>query len=172
MEEEISHEKRILNEAFITWYNSRYYELIASELLAKWEMVDRFIQIGIILTATGGTVAGWQLWNQPGMKIVWSVLCGIVSFMAIMHKVFCVVDKIKVWLEVKQSFTMIKNQMEILRYEVKVSVKKIITILIKLDFRKFYATSKILFILINLFILLKEGKIRLKSLMIFLQLIL
>ncbi|MEW6609962.1 MAG: hypothetical protein AB1414_21370, partial [bacterium] len=46
------------------------------------------------------------------------------------------------------------------------------SIFYKLDFRKFYATSKILFILINLFILLKEGKIRLKSLMIFLQLIL
>ncbi|MEW6618605.1 MAG: hypothetical protein AB1422_04545 [bacterium] len=42
----------------------------------------------------------------------------------------------------------------------------------ELDFRKFYATSKVLFILINLFILLKDGKIRLQSLMIFLQLIL
>ncbi len=124
MEKDISDEKKILNEAFITWYNARYKELVASELLVIWERIDAFIQIGIAVTAAGSGVAGWQLWNIPEMKIVWAVISGIISLMAIGHKVFCIADKIKVWYEAKQSFAMIKNQLEILRYEVKVSFKE------------------------------------------------
>jgi len=117
-----SEKEIILNDAFNTWFNSRYKELIASELLQKWKMVDTFCQIGIALTAAGSAIAGWQFWEKAEMKIVWSAISGMISLAAVGHKGFRVVDKVKIWSEATQAFTMLKNQLETLRFEVNTSL--------------------------------------------------
>jgi len=101
-----------------------FKDLISSELLEKWQLVDTLVQIGIALTASGSAVAGWQLWEKPEMKIVWIVISCIISLVALSHKGFRVTDKIKTWGESKKAFTMLRNQLEILRYEVNTSFGK------------------------------------------------
>ena len=120
---ELTREQMFLNEAFITWYNSRYKELVASALLERWQRTDTVIQTAIAATTAGSAVAGWQLWAMPGMRMVWTSICGIASLMIVGHRVLRVVDKVKVWSEARQAFTMLKNQMETLRYEAKTSFK-------------------------------------------------
>jgi hypothetical protein len=121
MDNNLSPRETLLNDAFKTWFNSRYQELISSELLEKWQLVDTFAQIGIALAASGSAVAGWQLWEKPAMKVAWAVISGAVSIVALCHKGFRVTDKIRIWSESKKAFTMLRNQLEILRYEVDAS---------------------------------------------------
>ncbi len=124
MNNNLSQQEIVLNNAFITWYNSRYKELISAELLAKWQLVDTFTQIGTALTASGSAIAGWQFWDKPEMKVAWVFISGMISIIAICHKAFRVTDKIKIWSESNKAFTMIRNQLEILRYEVNVAFNK------------------------------------------------
>lgn len=124
MNNNLSPQEIVLNDAFKTWFNSRYQELISSELLEKWQLVDTFVQIGIALAASGSAVAGWQLWEKPAMKIVWAVVSGAVSVIALCHKGFRVTDKVRIWSESRKAFTMLRNQLEILRYEVNTSFEK------------------------------------------------
>lgn len=124
MNNNLSPQEIVLNDAFKTWLNSRYQELISSELLEKWQLLDTFVQIGIALTASGSAVAGWQLWERPEMKVAWVIISGVISVIAFCHKGFRVTDKIKIWSESKKAFTMIRNQLEILRYEVSASFEQ------------------------------------------------
>lgn len=124
MTNNLSPREIVLNDAFKTWFNSRYQELISSELLERWQLVDTFVQIGIALAASGSAVAGWQLWEKPAMKIVWAVVSGAVSVIAFCHKGFRVTDKVRIWSESRKAFTMLRNQLEILRHEVNVSFEQ------------------------------------------------
>lgn len=124
MNNNLSPQEILLNDAFETWFNWGYQELISSELLEKWQLVDTFVQIGIALAASGSAVAGWQLWEKPAMKVAWAVVSGAVSIIALCHKGFQVTDKIRIWSEAKKAFTMLKNQLEILRYEVNTSFEQ------------------------------------------------
>ncbi len=124
MSNNLSPQEIMLNDAFKTWFNSRYQELISSELLENWQLVDTFVQIGIAVTASGSAIAGWQLWERPEMKVAWAIVSGIISVLAFCHKGLRVTDKVKIWSESKKAFTMLRNQLEILRYEVDASFEK------------------------------------------------
>ncbi len=124
MGNQLLQKEMILNDAFNIWWNSRYKELIASGLIKKWETVDTFCQIAIALTAVGSGIAGWHLWELPQMKIVWSVISGMIALVAICHKWFHVVDKVKIWSDTRTAFKMIKNNLETLRYQVDISFEK------------------------------------------------
>lgn len=124
MDDNLKFRQAIENDAYLTWYNSKYQELICSKLFGRWQTTDTFVQIGIALTASGSAIAGWQLWELKEMKIIWAIISGLISILAICHKVFGVTNKIKTWSESSKAYSMIKNQLEILRYDINTSFDK------------------------------------------------
>ncbi len=124
MNDKTESRKVIENDAFLTWYNSKYQEFVCSELFDKWQTTDTFVQVGIALTASGSAVAGWSFWELPKMKVIWAVLSGLISILAICHKSFGVANKIKTWSESSKAYSMIKNQLEILKFDINTSYEK------------------------------------------------
>ena len=55
------------------------------------------------------------------MKVIWTTITGLISLAALGHKGFHVVEKVKVWSEARQAFTLLKNQLETLRFEAETS---------------------------------------------------
>jgi len=124
MNEKTGLRKEIENAAFLTWYNSKYQEIVCSKIYAKWETTDTFVQVGIALTASGSAVAGWSFWELPQMKIVWAAMSALISIIAICHKSFGVASKIKIWSESSKAYSLIKNQLELLKYDINTSYEK------------------------------------------------
>lgn len=124
MADNLSPKEILINSAFKTWFNSRYQELISSELLAKWQKVDTAIQMGIAATGTGSAIAGLQLWENAEMKIVWTVLSFVISIAALWHKFFRITDKIETWSKAEKAFSVLKNQLETLKYQIDIAPKE------------------------------------------------
>ena len=116
--------KAIENDAFLTWYNSKYQEFVCSQLYEKWKTTDTFVQVGIAFTASGSAVAGWSFWELPQMKVIWAVICGLISVIAICHKSIGVASKIKIWSESSKAYSMLKNQLELLKFDINTSYEK------------------------------------------------
>ncbi len=112
------------NNAYRTWWNSKYQEFVCSKLFGKWQTTDTFVQVGIALTASGSAIAGWSLWELPEMKVIWAVMSGLISILAICHKSIGVSYKIKTWCESSKAYSMIKNQLEILKFDINTSYEK------------------------------------------------
>ena len=110
-----------INNAFITWFNSRYQELIAAALLKRWHTVDSFCQVGIAITAATSAISSWPLWTKPGMQIIWAIIGGVIALVAIGHKAIGVVDQVKTWSGAKKAFATLRNELETLRQETDMS---------------------------------------------------
>jgi hypothetical protein len=124
MDDKLTSRKAIENDAYLTWFNSKYQELVCSELFDKWQTTDTFAQIGIALTASGSAVAGWKFWELQEMKVIWAMISGLISIIAICHKSFGVTSKIKTWSESSKAYSMIKNQLELLKFDINTSYEK------------------------------------------------
>ena len=113
--------KAIENDVYFTWFNSKYQESVCSAVFHKWQTTDTFVQIGIALTASGSAVAGWSYWEIPEMKIIWGIISVSISIAAICHKAVGVTNKIKIWSESSKVYSMIKNQLEVLKFDINTS---------------------------------------------------
>jgi hypothetical protein len=57
--------------------NANFSLFIYSKKLKRWETINTAISLSLILFASGGAIAGWQMWKSKGGAWVWGVVTAI-----------------------------------------------------------------------------------------------
>jgi len=66
----------------------------------------------VALTASGSTVSGWAMWNDPELKFIWLGIAGGGAILAIIHSALSVPSRLKQWGEFKQLFAVLRVELE------------------------------------------------------------
>lgn len=90
--------------SFRTFYRTYFQELMAGALVGRWQRIDLIIVFFVAITASGSAISGGALWNQPGGKVAWATLAGIVSIASIAHAVAGVPSRLKQQEELRRAF--------------------------------------------------------------------
>jgi len=45
-----------------------------------WSRFDTVSTVLVAITASGSTIAGWALWNEPAGKFTWGIISGIANW--------------------------------------------------------------------------------------------
>ncbi|MBM3156539.1 MAG: hypothetical protein FJ004_04555 [Chloroflexi bacterium] len=83
------------NDAFYTYYDAYFEELLSDTLVQRWTRIDFIVKILVALTASGSAVAGWTLWEKPELKVVWGAISLIAAIASIFHTTALVDNFIK-----------------------------------------------------------------------------
>jgi len=99
---------------FETLYDSSFEEMVADNLITKWQLVDEITKVSAAVTASGSVVAGWALWNQEPFKVFWAVAAGLAALLVIVHAALGVPTHLKDLGERGILFTMLRLDLETL----------------------------------------------------------
>lgn len=102
-----------------TYYDCYYQEFEAELLLLRWQKFDDGVRILVALTASSSAVAGWALWNQPGLRYVWVALAGLTAVLSIVHAALSVPGRIREWGDILRVFAGLRIDCETLQFRMK-----------------------------------------------------
>lgn len=100
---------------FRVYYDVYYSEIVADELISRWQLVDDITKVLVALTASTSAVAGWTLWQQSEFKGIWAVIAGAGAIIAIVHAALSVPRRLKDWAETGSNFLSLRIDLETLR---------------------------------------------------------
>jgi hypothetical protein len=110
------------NNSFKTYYRTYFQELVAGELVGRWQRIDLVIVFFVALTASGSAISGSALWNQPGGKVAWATLAGIVSLASIAHAVAGVPSRLKQQEELRRAFAELRIDIDSFQQELTIGI--------------------------------------------------
>ncbi len=105
---------------FETYYDSYFQELSANRLLERWERFDDATKVLVALTASGSAIAGWTLWNEPGLKYVWATLAGSAAVMSVVHAALKVPERLARHFDSKSEFSGLRIALETFRHQMQI----------------------------------------------------
>ena len=106
--------------SFETFYRVYYAESLTNSLIKLWQRWDEVAKFLIAITATTSVISGWALWNQPGLKIVWSIIAGLGAIFAILHTNLKVPDRLTDLINAVQYLKGLRINLETFRYKMEV----------------------------------------------------
>lgn len=112
---------QLWNAVYETYYPSHFEEIMAEELLNRWQWVDEITKVIVALTASGSALSGWALWSQPGFRILWAILAGAGAFIAILHLSLGVPRRLNDWGEIRSVFAALRVDLQTFRYRMKIA---------------------------------------------------
>src|ERR1700733_3194558 len=71
-------------------FNTRYFEIKVSQIQSGALYLDIIVAIG---TSTTG-IAGWALWSQPALSVLWATLAGGAASLAVVKPILRLDDKL------------------------------------------------------------------------------
>jgi hypothetical protein len=98
--------------AWNTHYLVYFDEMLSDALVKRWMRIDDLVKIATAVTAGGSVIAGWTLWNQPSLKVVWAVLAGFGAVCAIVHTALGVSYRLKDYTECKNRLIRLRIELE------------------------------------------------------------
>lgn len=105
--------------SFETLYQSTFQELASEALVTRWQWIDLVTSVLVAVTASGSAVAGWTLWNAPDWKVVWGIIAGIASLLAIIHRIMGVPGRVKAQEDIRRGFSELRVELESFRQQLK-----------------------------------------------------
>lgn len=112
---------RLWEVTYKTYYASFNMEIASQNLIDKWQIVDELTKVLVALTASGSTVSGWTMWNNPNFKFLWLTIAGVGAILAILHSALSVPNRLKHWGEVKQLFAGLRVELETFMYRMTIN---------------------------------------------------
>lgn len=100
-----------------TYYDCFKMEIASEKLIDRWQIFDELTKILVALTASGSAVAGWTMWNNPQLKVVWIVIAGIGAVLSVLHSTLDVQNRLKHWGEVKQLFATLGTDLKTFMFQ-------------------------------------------------------
>ena len=111
---------RLWEATFDTYYDSYYQEILASDLIDRWQILDESAKVLVALTASGSAVSGWALWSQPGFRWLWVGVAGLSAVIAILHATLGVANRIRDWSDIWRAFGALRTDLETFRYRMEI----------------------------------------------------
>lgn len=111
----IDRRDQIWNAVYETHYDAAYQECTANKIITKWQFVDETTKVIVALTASGSAIAGWSMWQQDNMKVLWAIIAGLGALLAILHAALNVSPRLKVWGDSKRDFVGLRIDLETLK---------------------------------------------------------
>jgi hypothetical protein len=93
-------------------YDTYWQELLSEELMNFWSRFDTVSTVLVAVTASGSTIAGWALWNEPAGKVTWGIISGIAALVSVVSGALRVSTRIKEQGDLRSSFIHLRVQLE------------------------------------------------------------
>ena len=107
--------------ALETFYRVAYSESLMTSVLQKWRPVDGAIK-GIVTIATIASVmVGWMSWGTPAGKSTWLIIAGCAAFLALLHVILKISDRITDLSHNAQYFKSLRLNLERFIYDMEVN---------------------------------------------------
>jgi hypothetical protein len=107
--------------AFETYYDSYYEEIAAEDLINRYQNIDEVSKVIVVLATAGIAVSvGFDLWNQPFIKVIWTILAGIGAILAMVNMALGIPSRLHDWGEHKRCFATLRNDLATFRYRMKI----------------------------------------------------
>ena len=103
------------------WYDSYFNEIDSNRLVSRWQALDDVTKVMVALTGSGSIVAGWTLWNQPGVKFIWVTLAGASALLSIITTSLGVASRLKDWGNSKREFSVLRLGLEAILTKIKIN---------------------------------------------------
>lgn len=102
----------IWGSAFEIYYKIYYEEILFDKLIKRMQRIDAGARYLIALTASGSAVAGWSMWQNDQLRIVWLIISGITALIAIAHSTQSIPKQLKEYVEARRSFVTLRHEAE------------------------------------------------------------
>jgi hypothetical protein len=97
-----------------TYYESYFQELMCGSLGSRWATIDLTAAVLVAVTASGSAFAGLALWNTSSGRPYWAAIALTSSIVALIHGVFHVAERVKIWTDLRRTFVELRIQLETL----------------------------------------------------------
>lgn len=94
------------------YYDCYYEELLMYYLSGRWVKLDIVVRILMAITASGSTISGWALWQQPNFKAIWAIIAGITAILAILYMTLNVTEKVKLHTQAFKDFSQLRYKLQ------------------------------------------------------------
>lgn len=106
---------------FRAYYDVYYSEIVATKLIARWQIVDDTTKVLVAVTASTSAVAGWALWQQPEFKTAWTLIAGLGALLSLTNAALSVPRRLKDWMETGSHFLSLRIDLETLREKMRLN---------------------------------------------------
>jgi hypothetical protein len=107
------------NARYDAFYEAYYEEILAGEVIDRWQKLDLAINLLVALTASGSTFSGLALWNTPGGKPIWGLLASVASLGSIFHSIARVATDLQQQGEARRDFSLIRGNLQNVLYKMR-----------------------------------------------------
>jgi hypothetical protein len=94
------------------YYDCYFEELLMYYLSGRWIKVDIVARILMAVTASGSTISGWTLWQQPNFKTAWAIIAGFTALLAITYMTLNVTEKVKLHTQSYKDFFGLRQKLQ------------------------------------------------------------
>lgn len=115
MENEAYRRDQLWKAAFDTYFEVYFDETLVDALINRWVKIDDVAKTAIAITASGSAVAGWTLWNNPGLKYIWASLAGFGVICAIAHNALGVTYRLRDYIDIKNRLVRLRIEVDTFR---------------------------------------------------------
>ena len=103
--------------ALETFYRVAYTESLMTSVLQKWKPVDGIIKTIVTVATIASVMVGWLAWGTPAGKAAWAVIAGSAAFLALMHVILKISDRVEDLSHNAQYFKSLRLNLERFIYE-------------------------------------------------------
>lgn len=113
-------ENTLWDKVFEVYYDSFYEEMIAEALIKKWSVFDSMSKFLALITASGSTIAGISLWNDPEYKIIWVIISVLAALVVAANLSMKVAENLKHQMNTEKEFRDLRIAVETLRMKMEI----------------------------------------------------
>ena len=103
--------------ALETFYRVAYTESLMASVLQKWKPIDGAIKTFVTVATIASVMVGWLAWGTPAGKVTWLVIAGSAAFLALLHVILKISDRVGDLSHNAQYFKSLRLNMERFIYE-------------------------------------------------------
>lgn len=103
--------------ALETFYRVAYTESLMTSVLQKWKPVDGIVKTFVTVATIASVMVGWMAWGTPAGKITWLAISGSAAFLALMHVILKISDRVADLSHNAQYFKSLRLNLERFIYE-------------------------------------------------------
>lgn len=105
----------IWESTFDLYYDCYFQELLIYGLSGRWIKIDIVVRILMAATASGSTISGWALWEDPTYKTLWSFIACFTAILTIVYLTLNVAEKVKTYTQTHKDFLSLRHRLYQLR---------------------------------------------------------